>query len=214
MSALQALLKRLQSPTCRSHARYLLVTKPVKFSIRRLSRTDKKSIRQAAQILTAEISLPRYPSGYKTYKEAREEVMECLTRGYIALAAFDGNSNVLGWIGGRPEYRGKVWELHPLVVRHDAQRNGIGRALVEALEAQLRKRGALTLRIGADDEDFRTSLSGVDLYKDLPKLLRGASTNKGHPMEFYRKVGFTIVGVMPDADGIGMPDIILAKRLH
>lgn len=185
----------------------------MKFTIRRLSRADKKSIRQAAEILTAEISLLKYPTGWQTYKEAREEVMECLTRGFIALAAHDSNSDVLGWIGGRPDYE-KVWELHPIVVRSDAQRNGIGRALVAALEAQVKKRGALTLCAGADDEDFRTNLSGVDLYKDLPTSLRNASSKKGHPMEFYHKVGFTIVGVVPDANGIGMPDIILAKRIR
>ena len=185
----------------------------MKFSIRRLSRADKKPIRQAAQILNAEISLPRYPTGYQTYKEAHKEVMDCLKRGNVALAAYNANGDVLGWIGGRPEYDGKVWELHPLVVRSDAQRNGIGTALVERLEALVKKRGALTLWAGADDEDLRTNLSGVDLYKDLPKLLRNASTKKGHPIEFYRRAGFTIVGVVPDANGVGKPDIFLAKRI-
>lgn len=29
--------------------------------------------------------------------------------------------------------------------------------------------------------------------------------------EFYQKMGFAIVGVMPDANGIGKPDIYIAK---
>src|SRR6476661_2634127 len=36
---------------------------------------------------------------------------------------------------------------------------------------------------------------------------------RGHPYEFYQKMGFAIVGVMPDANGIGKPDIFMAKRL-
>jgi len=35
----------------------------------------------------------------------------------------------------------------------------------------------------------------------------------GHPYEFFQKVGFTIVGVVPDANGPGKPDILMAKSL-
>jgi aminoglycoside 6'-N-acetyltransferase I len=31
-------------------------------------------------------------------------------------------------------------------------------------------------------------------------------TYAGHPYEFYMKIGFSIVGVMPDANGVGKPD--------
>jgi len=31
--------------------------------------------------------------------------------------------------------------------------------------------------------------------------------------EFYQKLGFVIVGVMPDANSFGKPDIYLAKRV-
>jgi aminoglycoside 6'-N-acetyltransferase I len=35
----------------------------------------------------------------------------------------------------------------------------------------------------------------------------------GHPFGFYRRLGFVLVGVLPDANGPGRPDIFLAKRL-
>jgi aminoglycoside 6'-N-acetyltransferase I len=37
---------------------------------------------------------------------------------------------------------------------------------------------------------------------------------KRHPYEFYQKLGYTIVGVVPDANGIGKPDIVMAKSLY
>lgn len=178
-----------------------------------MSPTDKKAVRQAAKLLVEEVGLPHWPSGYTTMKLANAEVKECVQRGWIARAAFSDDGDLIGWIGARPEY-GVVWELQPIAVRRDLQGQGIGRAMVRDLEAQVKRRGGLTLRVGTDDEDFRTSLSRIDLYKkDIPELLKKAHSKKGHPMEFYRKVGFTIVGVMPDANGIGKPDIYMAKRV-
>jgi aminoglycoside 6'-N-acetyltransferase I len=36
---------------------------------------------------------------------------------------------------------------------------------------------------------------------------------KRHPYEFYQKLGYVIVGVMPDANGLGLPDILMAKSV-
>jgi aminoglycoside 6'-N-acetyltransferase I len=36
---------------------------------------------------------------------------------------------------------------------------------------------------------------------------------KRHPYEFYQKLGYVIVGVIPDANGPGKPDILMAKSL-
>ena len=82
------------------------------------------------------------------------------------------------------------------------------------LEDLVRQRGALTLWAGSDDEHDETSLSGVDLYADVPAAIRGIRNRARHPYEFYLKVGFQIVGVMPDANGPGKPDIFLAKRVQ
>jgi aminoglycoside 6'-N-acetyltransferase I len=36
---------------------------------------------------------------------------------------------------------------------------------------------------------------------------------RDHSYEFYQKLGFVIVGVIPDANGFGKPDILMAKRV-
>jgi hypothetical protein len=97
--------------------------------------------------------------------------------------------------------------------RPSVQRRGIGRALVADLEVQVRQRGALTILLGSDDETTMTTLSGVDLYPDVWPHIRSIRNLRGHPFEFYQKCGFVIVGVVPDANGFGKPDILMAKRV-
>ena len=152
-------------------------------------------------------------TAWRTREEALETVHESLTADRVSRVALDDAGAVTGWIGGSPTYDGYVWELHPLVVRRDCRGQGIGRALVADFEACVRERGGSTIYLGADDENGRTSIGGRDLY---PEPLRAAATvasSAGHPVEFYRKLGFVVVGVLPDANGFGKPDIFMAKRL-
>ncbi|MEO1300532.1 MAG: GNAT family N-acetyltransferase, partial [Cyanobacteria bacterium J06636_16] len=93
------------------------------------------------------------------------------------------------------------------------QRQGIGRKLVADLEKQVRQRGGTALYLGTDDETGLTSLANVDLYPNPLDHLQKIRDLKGHPLSFYQKVGFTIVGVIPDANGPGKPDILMAKRI-
>ena len=152
-------------------------------------------------------------ASWRTLAEALEEVQESFQPGRISRIAVDEQNLVLGWIGGFEEYAGNVWELHPLVVRPDSQRQGVGRALVADFEAQVAKRGGHTVRLGTDDENNRTSLGGVDLYPDVLGKLQSIENVGMHPLGFYLKVGYQVVGVIPDANGFGKPDILMAKRI-
>ena len=172
---------------------------------------EEEAIRQAAELLV-EGFRDDWPEAWPDMSSALGEVRECLEEGRICRAALDRSGAVLGWIGGIPSYEGNVWELHPLVVRKDLQRRGIGRALVTDLEVRVRERGGLTLWLGTDDETNMTTLSGVDLYPNVLEHLANIKNLRGHPYEFYQRLGFSIVGVMPDANGPGKPDIYMAKR--
>ena len=74
-------------------------------------------------------------------------------------------------------------------------------------------RGGLTITFGSDDEDNMTSLSDVDLYENLWEKIRDVRNFKRHPYEFYQKLGYVITGIVPDANGIGKPDIIMSKKV-
>jgi len=171
-----------------------------------------QQIREAAELLV---------EGFREHGEvpwpdinaALEEVRECISPDRIARIALDADGTVLGWIGGNPHYGGRAWELHPLVVRPDCQCQGIGSALVADLEARVRERGGITLFLGTDDEDDQTTVAGVNLYPNVLEHLARIRNLNRHPYEFYQKQGFVIVGIIPDANGPGKPDILMAKRL-
>lgn len=170
---------------------------------------NKSQLLQAAQILTASL-----PLGWADLMEAEAEIKKRFIPENVLLAAVEGET-ILGWGGALPEYDGNVWELHPLAVRADFRLKGIGRAIVSALEAEAEKRGGLTMWLGADDErdGGETSLANTDLFDGLPKKIADFQPGR-HQTAFYRKLGYKIVGVMPDANGRGKPDIYMAKRLR
>ena len=146
-------------------------------------------------------------------ESALREVRESLEPDRVSRVALDESGEVVGWVGGISHYDGHAWELHPFVVAPDRQRRGIGRLLVADLEEQVRVRGATTLWLGTDDEAGETSLAGVDLYPDVCGHIARIQNLRGHPYGLYQKVGFAIVGVIPDANGFGKPDIFMAKRV-
>lgn len=151
------------------------------------------------------------PSAWATLDEAREEVDDVLKEGFCR-AALDDSGAVAGWIGALHSHA-YLWEVHPLVVDPVRHGQGIGRALMLDLEQQVRQRGGLTLMLGTDDEIGLTSLSGIDLYDDISTAIANATASPPHALGFYRRLGYTLIGIVPDANGRGKPDILMAKRL-
>jgi aminoglycoside 6'-N-acetyltransferase I len=168
---------------------------------------------QMAALLVAAFR-EHWPEAWPEMDSAREEVAAFASAERLCCVALDDvGSTVLGWVGGLPQYDGHVWELHPLAVHPRHQRRGVGRALTLDLEARVHERGGLTIMLGTDDEADMTSLSQVNLYDDLWRHVVNIRNLRGHPYEFYQKMGFVIVGVVPDANGRGKPDILMAKRV-
>ena len=170
---------------------------------------DQGQREQARDILTRALA----PwSAYQSKAEAEAEVASFIgNEERLALAALESGA-VRGWIGAIRVYD-HGWELHPLVVDPDLHGRGIGRRLVHALEERARAEHVLTLYVGTDDTFQGTNVYGVDLYADLPRHIASIAPDKGHPLVFYRRLGFTIVGLLPDVNGPGKPDILMAKRL-
>ncbi|MEW5959003.1 MAG: GNAT family N-acetyltransferase, partial [Chloroflexota bacterium] len=131
-----------------------------------LQADDHESIQQTAALLVAGFR-EYWPEAWPDLASARQEIQDSLGEDRLSRIAVDDRGAVLGWIGGICQYDGKVWELHPLVVRADCRGQGLGRALVADLEAQARGRGGLTLWLGTDDEAHMTSLGGVDLFPNV-----------------------------------------------
>ena len=151
----------------------------------------------------------RWPDAWPDLASSTCEVNESLGEDRISLVAVIEDQAV-GWIGAIPTY-GHAWELHPLVVTADRRGAGIGGALVEGLERRIAAAGGGTIYLGTDDQDGSTTLSGIDLYPDPVSHL--SRLEGDHPFQFYLKRGYALVGVIPDANGPGQPDILMARRI-
>ena len=181
------------------------------FTISDLMSDDQPRIAATAALLVA--AFRPFTDAYSNIERALEEVRESFDEGRISRVALDEDGAVVGWIGGIREYDGNAWELHPLAVRPDWQQRGIGQALVADLEALVRERGGTTVYLGTDDEGGRTSLADTDLYPNVWEHIARIENPGNHPYAFYLRCGYAITGVIPDANGPGKPDILMAKRV-
>ncbi|MDG5789690.1 GNAT family N-acetyltransferase [Evansella sp. AB-P1] len=176
-----------------------------------LKEEQEKYINEIAEMLKESFA-ENWPKAWPTIDSALIEVRESLKVGRISLIALK-EEKVVGWIGGISERDGKVWELHPLVVKKDEQGKGIGTALIASFEHEVKQRGGLTIWLGTDDENGMTSVSDKDLYPNLLKNISEIKNLNNHPFEFYKKMGYELAGILPDANGIGKPDIFMAKSV-
>ena len=173
---------------------------------------DTQLIQQTAQVAyeaSQSISKIWLPS----LEDAIEEVRD-------SFKAEDGISRVLvkgdtvaAWVGAFPLF-GKVVEIHPLLVHPAYQKQGLGKRMVTDVIDWAKQRGALTLSVSTSDETQATSLSGVNLYENPGEAIANFHMLKPHPVGFWLKMGFSIIGVLPDVDGRGIPSILLAQPLQ
>jgi len=172
---------------------------------------SENMIQSAAEILFS-VFQEITPLSWPTYESAIDEVNECLEEERICLGLFV-DEKLIGWAGLREQYE-KTWELHPIVIKQAYQGQGWGKILLEALEKRAVQKGIEGIILGTDDENFRTSLSQKELNGDnLFSEIKNIKNLNHHPYEFYRNCGYSIVGVIPNANGKNQPDIWMWKNL-
>jgi aminoglycoside 6'-N-acetyltransferase I len=172
---------------------------------------DRAAIEQVAALLVD--FAPNQAAAWPDLAEAIETVEESLDEDFVARVALNDAGNVIGFAAAAPQYS-NAWELHPLVVARDEQGRGVGRALVRDVEELIAGEEGLTVYVGADDLDDATSLAAEDLFPGVLERVGELRIRKHrHPIGFLQHLGYEIVGVIPDANGPGQPDIWLARSL-
>lgn len=174
--------------------------------------------RQAATVLHDAYAVVE-PHPWPTPTAALAEVHEALGAERVALAAVD-DDRLLGWVGASPTGYGRLtWELHPLAVDPRVHGAGVGTALVHDLLTGLDEREVATVLTSHPDTARTTSIGGVDLFPGVLDHLhslgeRRTLDGRRHPRGFLQRFGFEIVGVVPDATGPGLHDILLAVQVR
>jgi len=178
--------------------------------IARFNGLSKQQIRRAAELLVE--AFRHMPSAWRTIADAEAEVATFIGNPErLGLAVVD-DQRILGWIGGL-RYTAHAWELHPLVVDPGHQRRGLGRSLVAALENEARSEGVSLIWLGTDDDFGGTNLYETDVFPKVLEHLAKLAATTGHPFMFYQRLGYEVVGMLPDVNGFGRPDILMAKRI-
>ena len=174
-----------------------------------LDTSDGSVVERLAEI-TYEAFQENAPDWVPNLDLARKQVISATSPGRFGRVILE-NGKVVGWIGVISGKR--VWEIHPIAIDIKHQYKGLGHQLVEDVARLAKAAGALTLFAGTSDEVGTTNLFGVDLYDDPPGAIKNIEATGRNPFKFWQNAGFTIVGVLPDAEGIGKPAIHLARRL-
>jgi aminoglycoside 6'-N-acetyltransferase I len=154
-----------------------------------------------------------YPHLALTPGDALEEISRIQTDESIFIVRLV-EDELIGMIGARPTHGSTGYELFPHVVDPTEQNQGLGTVLLYMLEKELAKRGATVLFLATEDEFGDTTLYDTDLFAEPFEPMRTMKAVNWHPFVFYRRRGFQVCGVIPDAFGVGKPDILMAKKIQ
>lgn len=179
------------------------------------SSIDPENVAQidALTQLTYEAFKVHAPSWLTNKNEAKRRVLQATETGRLNRVLVDAEAQPIGWIGVIPVNHGRIWEIHPLVVSLLMQKRGYGRMLVTEVQRLAKSHEVLGLLAGTSDETGATPLYQIDLYVDPLKAMAALTGTEDHPVGFWMRLGFKVVGIVPDADGRGRPGISLAKRV-
>ncbi len=169
---------------------------------------DERFVDEAAELLEAV-----YPHLALTPGDAEEEIRRVQTDESIFIVRVV-EDELIGMIGARPTHGSTGFELFPHVVEPTEQNQGLGTVLLYMLEQELARRGATVLFLATEDEFGDTTLFDADLFAQTFESIRSMKAVNWHPFVFYRRRGFQVVGVIPDAFGVGKPDILMAKKIQ
>jgi len=146
-------------------------------------------------------------------ESAINEVNECIADEFICFGIKIENK-LIGWIGLRPMYE-KTWELHPIVIKKEFHGKGFGKILLDEMEKIAQEKEIIGIVAGSDDHINGTSLSEKDITgENIFDEIRNIKNYKNHPFEFYKKCGYAIIGIIPNANGHRKPDIWLWKDIR
>jgi aminoglycoside 6'-N-acetyltransferase I len=166
--------------------------------------------RQAASVLN--LAFSHQPTEWRDIGECEKTTNEYTDDPARRAFGYILKGELVGWIGSIQGYP-SAWELHPLAVKPAYQHRGIGSALVHHLEGQAARQRICAIWLGTDDDFGGTNLYGKNLFPDVLGAIAKIAPTAVHPFTFYLKHGYVVTGVIPDANGIGKPDILMAKQI-
>lgn len=175
-----------------------------------LKKTDTVLIRQISEFLF-ECFKKYSPEYLPDIAACKSEISESFNE--VSRVMVNNHGEAIGWIGA---IKGKyVWEIHPIAVSPPEQSKGLGQRLVKDIIRLAKEQGAVAVWAGTSDETGVTSFSGIDPYNSLfnNMTLDKIEAPTDHAVTFWFKAGFSLVGLLPDEEGLGKPGIHFAKRI-
>lgn len=160
----------------------------------------------------AEILRQTYPEDYDA-PQSKETILHLL-KGKNRLFIAEESERVIAFVGVLRHVFPYAYQIEPLIVKEPFRGQGVGGRLLELIEFKLKDEGVRTLFITGPDTTGETSLYNKDLFDGEGIVHHLSTVDYGHEaLSFYTKRGYQVSGVIPEANGAGKPEIMLAKRI-